>query len=59
MKKTYYCPSVRIVRFQSTVIICASNGVSGHGIGYGGVDKEGTVNPESRRSTDWSDFESE
>lgn len=42
-------------------IICSSQGVqSNNGIGYGGVDSNGTIDPASRRRRDlWNDEEEE
>lgn len=50
MKKTYMKPVIDIDGMEAETIICASQGVtSGNGIGYGGVDENGSKDPASRR----------
>ena len=57
MKKTYIQPLIEVVQMGTLNFICASNGVkSNNGIGYGGVDDGGVLDPASRRSSDeWDD----
>ncbi len=57
MKNKYETPSIRMVIVNTSNVFCGSPISSPNGIGYGGVDREGNVTPESRRSTEWSDFE--
>ena len=48
MKKTYIIPTIkRIVMLEERTIVCAS-GVTGDGIGYGGVDKDGSMDPSAK-----------
>lgn len=50
MKKTYIEPVIDIDSMEAETFICASQGVtSGNGIGYGGVDENGSKDPASRR----------
>lgn len=57
MKKKYIIPAIkRAVMLKAHTILCAS-GVTGEGIGYGGVDEEGSVEPSSRQDGWWSDEE--
>jgi len=50
MKKNYIAPNVEITEIELQQLIAVS-GVSseGKGIGYGGVDEEGTKDPAARR----------
>ena len=58
MKKIYFQPSIKVVKTQLSCIICNSKDIqSNNGIGYGGVDKEGTKDPASRRYDNWDDEE--
>lgn len=59
MKKTYIIPTIkRIVMLEERTIVCAS-GVTSDGIGYGGVDTDGTMEPSSRQDNGWLDEENE
>lgn len=59
MKKTYIKASVEMDGMESETIICASV-ISDMGIGYGGVDEDGTKDPASRRQWDaWENEEEE
>jgi hypothetical protein len=57
MKKNYMKPSVEVVETNLTKMICASRDVtSSKGINYGGVDGDGTIDPDSRSyDGDWDD----
>ena len=57
MKKTYLQPSTVMVMVETGVILTGSAGVmSNNGIGYGGVDEEGSLDPASRRRQgSWED----
>lgn len=47
MKKTYIAPNTVVVNIESEMILAASNGMySDTGIGYGGVDTEGSKDAE-------------
>lgn len=62
MKKTYLQPSMVVVTTMAATIICGSESVSSdNGIGYGGVDEEGELEPASRRRRRnvWEDEELE
>ena len=57
MKKTYLQPSIEMANMETEAMICGSV-TSDKGIGYGGVDEEGTKDPASRRQFDvWADEE--
>lgn len=57
MKKKYIIPAIkRAVMLKARTILCAS-GITGEGIGYGGVDEEGGKDPSSRQDGWWSDEE--
>lgn len=59
MKKTYIKPSVEGDGMEPETIICNSV-ISAMGIGYGGVDEDGTKDPASRRQWDaWGNEEEE
>jgi hypothetical protein len=57
MKKNYMKPAFEVVEIKLTKMICSSRGVtSPRGISYGGVDEEGSIDPESRGyNRDWDD----
>lgn len=57
MKKTYLQPSTVMVIVEIGIMLAGSAGVmSNNGIGYGGVDEGGTLDPASRRRQgDWDD----
>ena len=60
MKKKYLQPSVSMDNMALQVILAVSGVTSDKGIGYGGVDENGTKDPSSRRSMDlWDDEEDE
>lgn len=49
MKKTYIAPNTVVVDIESEMILAASNGMySDTGIGYGGVDTEGSKDAEAK-----------
>lgn len=59
MKKNYIAPAItREVALKERTIVCAS-GVTSDGIGYGGVDTDGTMEPSSRQDNGWLDEENE
>ena len=59
MKKTYIIPTIkRTLMLKECTIVCAS-GVTSDGIGYGGVDTGGTMEPSSRQDNGWLDDEDE
>lgn len=50
MKKVYFKPSVEMEDMSTELIICVSTDItSNNGITYGGVDEEGSKDPESRQ----------
>ena len=55
MKKTYIEPSVEVDGMEAETIICATQGVtsSDKGIGYGGADEDGDLDPAARRYDVW------
>ena len=49
MKKTYIAPNTVVVDIESEMILAARNGMySDTGIGYGGVDTEGSKDAEAK-----------
>lgn len=59
MKKNYIAPAItREVVLKVHTMLCAS-GVTSDGIGYGGVDTDGTMEPSARQDNGWLDDEDE
>lgn len=59
MKKNYIAPAItREVALKAHTMLCAS-GVTSDGIGYGGVDTDGTMEPSARQDNGWLDEENE
>ena len=48
MKKTYIAPNTVVVEIESEMIFAASGVYSNTGIGYGGVDTEGSKDAEAK-----------
>ena len=48
MKKTYIAPNTVVVEIESEMILAASGVYSDTGIGYGGVDTEGSKDAEAK-----------
>ena len=48
MKKTYIVPNTVVVDIESEMILAASGVYSDTGIGYGGVDTEGSMDAEAK-----------
>ena len=48
MKKTYIAPNTDVVEIESEMILAASGVYSNTGIGYGGVDTEGSKDAEAK-----------
>ena len=56
MKRQYITPTVMTVQAQAMQMLAASGVSSDKGIGYGGVDEGGTMDPSARRRKDvWTD----
>ena len=58
MKKNYITPTMEIMTVQTQRLMAGSVG-SNKGIGYGGVDTNGTKDPSSRHNNGWWDDEDE
>ena len=56
MKKTYIAPNTVVVEIESEMILAASGVHSDKGIGYGGVDTEGSMEAEAKSSGGCEDF---
>ena len=56
MKKTYIAPNTVVVEIESEMILSASGVSSKTGIGYGGVDTEGSMEAEAKSSGSCEDF---
>ena len=48
MKKTYIAPNTDVVEIESERLLAASGVYSDTGIGYGGVDTEGSKDAEAK-----------
>ena len=55
MKKKYSTPGMTMVELQHTGPLANSDISSDYGLGYGGVDGDGSVIPESRENDIWDD----
>lgn len=56
MKTLYITPSVEILELSAENMI-ATSGVYSDGIGYGGVDEDGTIVPSAKgRRGSWGDL---
>ena len=53
MKKTYLQPSVAMDKMELQAILAISGVTSNKDIGYGGIDQDGSVAPESRSMGNW------
>ena len=56
MKKIYIAPNTVVVEIESEMILAASGVHSDTGIGYGGVDKDGSMDAEAKSSGSCQDF---
>jgi hypothetical protein len=54
MKRVYLKPDIKAVEEDMDMLICNSV-ISEIGIGYGGVNEEGGLDPASRRHDVWED----
>ena len=60
MKKTYIEPFVIVEEISLTSFVCGSQDISSNlDITYGGVDENGTEEPESRRMNAWHEEDEE
>ena len=48
MKKVYTTPAVEVLEYISEQMIAASGVEGSNGIGYGGIDENGSMNAETR-----------
>lgn len=55
MKKVYMTPAIEIESMEEETVLLSGSVTSGKGIGYGGVDADGSRNPDARAF----DFESD
>ena len=57
-KKKYICPAANETSLLLSKVLCGSDVTSGNGIGYGGTDEDGSIDPAVRRKDfSWeSDF---
>ena len=56
MKKIYIAPNTVVVEIESEMILAASGVHSDKGIGYGGVDTEGSMEAEAKSTGSCQDF---
>lgn len=65
MKKNYMTPEVQMIAVRTINVIAGSplgpinSDTLEGGVGYGGVDEEGTKDPAARRFSVWDDEEEE
>ena len=58
MKKRYFAPETLVVRTAIEQLLSGSGVQSDNGIGYGGVDEDGSKDPSARRHrSEWDDDE--
>ncbi|MCI6460360.1 MAG: hypothetical protein MSA35_03190 [Prevotella sp.] len=58
MKKTYIAPNTDVVQIESEMILSASGVSSDTGIGYGGVDTDGSMDAEAKSvGSNWDYWE--
>ena len=48
MKKTYIQPCMEEMQAQAAQMLAVSGVIGSNGIGYGGVDSDGSLNPETK-----------
>ena len=48
MKKTYIQPCMEEMQAQAVQMLAVSGVIGSNGIGYGGVDSDGSLNPETK-----------
>lgn len=53
MKKTYICPLIKQEKTECCAMLASSLISSDNGIGYGGVDEDGSHDPQVKEA-DWS-----
>lgn len=56
MKKTYIAPNIVVMEIESEKFLAASGVYSDTGIGFGGVDTEGSMDAEAKSSGSCEDF---
>lgn len=49
MKKAYKTPETRLTVMDLCYVVASTTGVSGDGIGWGGVDEGGSKDPDANR----------
>ena len=59
IKKMYVAPATSCDIVSEEGMLCSSPVYSDYGLGYGGVDDDGTIDPESRRHRGLWDDEDE
>ena len=52
MKKAYKTPETRLTVMDLSYVVASATGVSGDGIGWGGVDEGGSKDPDANRRND-------
>ena len=48
MRKTYIQPCMEEMQAQAVQMLAVSGVIGSNGIGYGGVDSDGSLNPETK-----------
>lgn len=57
MKKIYITPSIEVVDYSTETMMAASGVSSNNGIGFGGVDEDGSIVPSSNdRRDSWGNL---
>ncbi len=50
MKKIYIIPEIQVEQAESVMPLATSGVTSNNGIGYGGVDQAGTLDPSTKEN---------
>lgn len=58
MKKEYVAPQMECVKMDEELPMCVSGGGGDVKLGYGGVDADGIIDPQSNVRSVWDDVES-
>ncbi len=56
MKKAYIIPDIQVVKIENVQLLSGSGVAGENGIGFGGVDEDGTLDPSAPNMSDLSDF---
>lgn len=57
MKKEYIVPSIKVSVYQASELMSARGVIGDNGIGYGGIDDDGELDPSAKDYSVWDDTE--